>query len=97
MNIYGFMRIKLSCFWFVSLEIILTFLCFLCNSSVYLVTSLTNSQTLCTICICMVVSFSIDKRSNCHKGLNVPEVEVLLVCLANLASSFEHVSSILVL
>lgn len=45
----------------------------------------------------MVVSFSIDKRSNCHKGLNVPEFEVLLVCLANFASSFEHVSSMLVL
>lgn len=62
-----------------------------------MVTSFTNSQTLCTICICNVVSFSIETRSSCHKGLNVPVFEVLLVCFASFASSFEQVSSILVL
>jgi hypothetical protein len=44
-----------------------------------------------------VVSFSIDPRSNNHKGLKVPAAELLLVCLDSFASNFEHVSSIFVL
>lgn len=73
----------------------LTVLCFLCSSSAYLLTSLTKSDTFCTICMCRDERRSADVLRTCHTGANVPCTQQLLACLANLLNSLELFSSML--
>lgn len=75
----------------------LTLLCFLWSSSVYLVTSLTNSEIFWNICPCKVDSFSDEFFSSVHSGANVPWAFVPVVVFECRVNNLQMFSSIIAL